>query len=657
MSTINGTATDSNMSIGGNLAVAGKAKVRGSMTVGHNLHVEGWLDAPNLKGASKGLFGSTDELKQTYPSPRAGWWALVGDSLPADIYIVEDGEWQATGKKGGNPTIDVSRYESEVEGLKDELQTVQGQIDENKQSIATFQSDQDRQDTAIEDVKTAQKNAEASMAEYLALMSGTSENADAGTYPQLNVGTYLTWASFNEKLDEIAKSTENKYNGILKANVNGTSVIVIQLALYLVSGFWAQTVIGTCKPSADGSKLEYALETYMMKRNYKNGVMSAWTDMGGAGKDGVFFGVFESADSLPSSTGSGYAYVHDTGNTYKLYNLSQGVWSDSGATVDLGDDHEELKERVSQNETKITSEGARIDELTKTIDSVNASLLDNIQDLSDVTEGQVAELKSQDTTLQSNIDAVSAKVDAQATTIASQATSIATNKTSISTETARAKAEENDIRQNMITGVTLEESDSVLQLVVSHGLDLSDDYYNFPYSVAGKSSGIVSGAKMKELENGISGNATAVKTETDRATDAESALTSQIETTASSLNTRMGTIETKMEAIPSMVTITANATSLDDPSTFTDIEISSSDIALAAANGARVVLVVTGANNSAGVATKRSFAALSVETLDADNSGDGVNYIDFMAYTEGGSGKKYFQLQLSAGSVEVLVLE
>ena len=655
MSTIKGTTTDSNMSVGGNLTVGGKAKVRGSVTVGHNLHVEGWLDAPNLKGASKGLFGSVDELKQAYANPRAGWWALVGDSLPADIYIVEAGEWQATGKKGGNPTIDVSRYESEVEGLKDEIQTVQGEIDENKQSIATFQTDQDRQDAAVEEVKTAQKKAEGNMTEYLALMAGTSANSDAGTYPQLHLGTFLTWASFNAKLDEIAKSTDNKYNGVLKANVNGTSVIVIQLALYLVSGFWTQMVIGTCKPSADGSQLEYAVETFVMKRDYKNGKMSAWSDIG-ATKNKTFFGVYESADNLPSSTGDGYAYVHDSGNTYKLYNLITSVWSDSGATVDLGDDNEELKTRVANNETKITAEGTRIDNLSSTVNTAKDELSASIQSLSDATDSKVSELKTQDSTLQSNIDAVSAKVDAQATTIAAQATSISNNQKSITAETTRAKTEENDIRQNMITGVSLEESNSVLQLIVSHGLDLSDDFYDIPYSVAGKSSGIVSGVKMKEIEDGINSNASAIKTEKSRATDAESALTSQLETTASSLNTRMGTIETAMSAIPSTVAITANATDLDDPSTFSDIEASSTDVANAAINGSRLVLVVTGPNNSAGVATKRSFTAISVESLDPDDSADGENYIDFIAYTGGGSGKKYFQLQLSAGSADVKVL-
>lgn len=101
---------DGDISVGRNVAVGGKADVKGSMTVGHNLKVEGWLDAKNIKGPNKGLFKTAEQLRTAYPNPHDGWWALVGDTLPAPIYRGDGGEWVATGKDGGNPTVDSTEY-------------------------------------------------------------------------------------------------------------------------------------------------------------------------------------------------------------------------------------------------------------------------------------------------------------------------------------------------------------------------------------------------------------------------------------------------------------------------------------------------------------------------------------------------------------------
>lgn len=89
----------------------GNGEVGGTLSVGHNLRVKGWVDAPHIKGPLKGLYGSEAQLKESYPEPEPGWFALVGDTLPAAIYRADYNEatgrteWRSTGEKGGTLTL------------------------------------------------------------------------------------------------------------------------------------------------------------------------------------------------------------------------------------------------------------------------------------------------------------------------------------------------------------------------------------------------------------------------------------------------------------------------------------------------------------------------------------------------------------------------
>lgn len=100
--------------------VGGNASVGGSMVVGHHLMVKGWLDAPNVKSPLKGLYASAEDLKRAYPRPLPGWFALVGDTLPADVWRSEHGEWVATGKSGGELNIYLDRVENDIEDLQEQ---------------------------------------------------------------------------------------------------------------------------------------------------------------------------------------------------------------------------------------------------------------------------------------------------------------------------------------------------------------------------------------------------------------------------------------------------------------------------------------------------------------------------------------------------------
>ena len=97
MGSIKTTHTDGDMSVGRNVAIGGKAQIAGSATIGHNLEVKGWLDAPNIKGTNKGVYLTLEELREAYPAPRDGWFAGVGASTPFATYIGKNKDWVATG--------------------------------------------------------------------------------------------------------------------------------------------------------------------------------------------------------------------------------------------------------------------------------------------------------------------------------------------------------------------------------------------------------------------------------------------------------------------------------------------------------------------------------------------------------------------------------
>ena len=97
MSSIKTTQIDGDVSVGRNVAIGGKADISGSVSIGHNLKIEGWLEAPNIKGANKGIFLTVQELREAYPNPHDGWLAGVGASTPFAAYIGKGGDWVASG--------------------------------------------------------------------------------------------------------------------------------------------------------------------------------------------------------------------------------------------------------------------------------------------------------------------------------------------------------------------------------------------------------------------------------------------------------------------------------------------------------------------------------------------------------------------------------
>lgn len=128
MSSIKSTQVDGDVSVSRNAAIGGDVTIQGKTYLKGNVKIEGWLEAKNIKAASKGLFTTIEKLKAAYPFPHDGWWALVGLSLPAPIYVGDGGEWVPTGQTGGNPSIDSGKFNEAVEKLQEDITKLQDDV-------------------------------------------------------------------------------------------------------------------------------------------------------------------------------------------------------------------------------------------------------------------------------------------------------------------------------------------------------------------------------------------------------------------------------------------------------------------------------------------------------------------------------------------------
>lgn len=109
------------VAVGRDITVGGRSTVRGNATFNRDVYISGWLNARNIRGAGKGLYETVDKLNSAYPNPENGWFALVGDTLPADIYRAWGGEWKATGQKGGEPVLELAKLTELSESLENEV--------------------------------------------------------------------------------------------------------------------------------------------------------------------------------------------------------------------------------------------------------------------------------------------------------------------------------------------------------------------------------------------------------------------------------------------------------------------------------------------------------------------------------------------------------
>ena len=182
-----------NHSVGGSVAVGrdvtvgGRSTIRGNATFNRDVYISGWLNARNIRGAGKGLYETVEKLNSAYPNPENGWFALVGDTLPADIYRAWGGEWKATGQKGGEPVLELAKLTELSESLENEVSTRVAADEALKKAIdaevtARTNGDKELSDALAKEIADREKAiADEVLARTTAITEAIDAEADART--------------------------------------------------------------------------------------------------------------------------------------------------------------------------------------------------------------------------------------------------------------------------------------------------------------------------------------------------------------------------------------------------------------------------------------------------------------------------------------------
>lgn len=101
----------------------------GDVNIHNNLTVAGTIRAKGINNPCVGFFPSEEALEEKWPTPKVGWWAIVGDTIPGEIYhCVTEGEWTDSGETGGSGEVDLTEYAklTDIPEIADDLVTNTG---------------------------------------------------------------------------------------------------------------------------------------------------------------------------------------------------------------------------------------------------------------------------------------------------------------------------------------------------------------------------------------------------------------------------------------------------------------------------------------------------------------------------------------------------
>lgn len=209
MSSIPTKQIDGDVAVSRNVRAGGEADIQGDVRIGHNLKVEGWLEAKNIKGVNKGLFATASALRESYPQPHDGWFAGVS-ATEADIsdlgltveagkalfrmYVGSGGDWvcepidklyeivvdnvqvsnlheELSTLQGNHEALEarVDAHDTEINYIKIQQTTLGNSVNSNTNSIDTLKGRADEHDAAIlknaTDIKAMEEGALGAAAE------------------------------------------------------------------------------------------------------------------------------------------------------------------------------------------------------------------------------------------------------------------------------------------------------------------------------------------------------------------------------------------------------------------------------------------------------------------------------------------------------------
>lgn len=182
------------LSVSRNITSGGNLLVRGGARINSDLKVEGWLDAPNIKGPMKGLFSNEASLKKAYPHPQKGWWACVGTTFPCSIYMVSPkGEWEDSGDYYEGPNISLESVYDRIDDAVTKLTT-------------THQTDSEALTEKIADLKGLLVSSNSDLTESIGGLLEADENlrtADEDLQAEID-GLAKTVSNIGSKLTQVS---------------------------------------------------------------------------------------------------------------------------------------------------------------------------------------------------------------------------------------------------------------------------------------------------------------------------------------------------------------------------------------------------------------------------------------------------------------------
>lgn len=102
--------------ISGDVTTGGGVVANGDSVFNRDVIIKGKLDASNIVGAGKGAFPDEAALKNRYPNPKTGWWALVKYSndngkFKFTMYLADSLGWYNSGQILDNVSVDLKDIE------------------------------------------------------------------------------------------------------------------------------------------------------------------------------------------------------------------------------------------------------------------------------------------------------------------------------------------------------------------------------------------------------------------------------------------------------------------------------------------------------------------------------------------------------------------
>ena len=131
MSTRKTTHVDGDVQVENNVVVGGDGSISGGMTVGHNLKVEGWLEARNIRGVNKGVFPTYEALVAKYSEPQDGWYAGVAVTTDGEtvfeFYLAQKGRWVDM-ESTIDSAIEVGTLQRDVEEMQEAVRDAEEEL-------------------------------------------------------------------------------------------------------------------------------------------------------------------------------------------------------------------------------------------------------------------------------------------------------------------------------------------------------------------------------------------------------------------------------------------------------------------------------------------------------------------------------------------------